>query len=249
MGQVGSAGDNAAMESFFALLQKNVLDRQRWATRDELRIAIVTWIERTYHRRRRQAALGRLTPIEYETIMTTTATRRPDPTCHLLVQQTRRPQSEEVHAAFRTRSGALSLAASMVRPAARAAGASRFSERCGPVSTSLSGREAPQSASAKAVAAARASASCCDLDSPVIVSSPGAGLCWPETKASARSSPPWARQRETLVVQWLPPRASAMARHSQPACASPVARTETPALADQGRDPSPARGRPRSAQS
>ena len=42
----------------------------RWATRDELRIAIVTWIERTYHRRRRQAALGRLTPIEYETIMT-----------------------------------------------------------------------------------------------------------------------------------------------------------------------------------
>jgi len=70
MGQVGSAGDNAAMESFFALLQKNVLDRRRWTTRDTLRIAIVTWIERTYHRRRRQAALGRLTPIEYETIMT-----------------------------------------------------------------------------------------------------------------------------------------------------------------------------------
>lgn len=71
MGQVGSAGDNAAMESFFALLQKNVLDRRhRWATRDELRIAIVTWIERTYHRRRRQTALGRLTPIEYEMIMT-----------------------------------------------------------------------------------------------------------------------------------------------------------------------------------
>jgi len=71
MGQVGSAGDNAAMESFFALLQRNVLDRQRrWATRDELRIEIVTWIERTYHRRRRQTALGRLTPIEYETIMT-----------------------------------------------------------------------------------------------------------------------------------------------------------------------------------
>jgi transposase InsO family protein len=71
MGQVGSAGDNAAMESFFALLQRNVLNRRcRWATRDELRIEIVTWIERTYHRRRRQAALGRLTPIEYETIMT-----------------------------------------------------------------------------------------------------------------------------------------------------------------------------------
>ena len=69
MGQVGAAGDNAAMESFFSLLQKNVLDRKRWRTREELRIAIITWIERTYHRRRRQARLGRLTPIEYETIM------------------------------------------------------------------------------------------------------------------------------------------------------------------------------------
>jgi transposase InsO family protein len=74
MGRVGAAGDNAAMESFFSLLQKNVLDRRSWNTREDLRIAIVTWIERTYHRRRRQAALGRLTPVEYELIMTTTAT-------------------------------------------------------------------------------------------------------------------------------------------------------------------------------
>jgi transposase InsO family protein len=75
MGRVGAAGDNAAMESFFSLLQKNVLNRQPWATREDLRIAIVTWIERTYHRRRRQDALGRLTPIEYEAIMTTPATQ------------------------------------------------------------------------------------------------------------------------------------------------------------------------------
>jgi putative transposase len=73
MGRVGAAGDNAAMESFFSLLQKNVLDRHPWRTREELRIAIVKWIERTYHRRRRQAALGRLTPVEYELIMTPTA--------------------------------------------------------------------------------------------------------------------------------------------------------------------------------
>ena len=63
------------MESFFALLQKNVLNRRSWTTRQELRIAIVTWIERTYHRRRRQAALGRLTPVEYEMIMSLTATQ------------------------------------------------------------------------------------------------------------------------------------------------------------------------------
>ena len=56
------------MGSFFALLQKNVLDRQRWSTREQLRLAIITWIERTYHRRRRQRRLGRPTPIEYETI-------------------------------------------------------------------------------------------------------------------------------------------------------------------------------------
>ncbi len=68
MGRVGACGDNAAMESFFALLQKNVLDRQRWTTREELRLEIITWIERTYHRRRRQRRLGRLTPIEFETL-------------------------------------------------------------------------------------------------------------------------------------------------------------------------------------
>jgi transposase InsO family protein len=73
MGRVGGAGDNAAMESFFALLQKNVLNRRSWATREDLRSAIVWWIERTYHRKRRQAALGRLTPIEFETMMATPA--------------------------------------------------------------------------------------------------------------------------------------------------------------------------------
>lgn len=68
MGRVGACGDNAAMESFFSLLQKNVLNQQRWDTREELRLAIVIWIERTYHRRRRQRGLGKLTPIEFETI-------------------------------------------------------------------------------------------------------------------------------------------------------------------------------------
>ncbi len=68
MGRVAACADNAAMESFFSLLQKNVLNSKSWATREELHLAIVHWIERTYHRRRRQRALGKLTPIEYETI-------------------------------------------------------------------------------------------------------------------------------------------------------------------------------------
>ena len=68
MGRVGACGDNAAMESFFALVQKNVLNKRRWATREQLRLELVIWIEKTYHRRRRQRVLGRLTPIEFEII-------------------------------------------------------------------------------------------------------------------------------------------------------------------------------------
>ncbi|SBN40315.1 ISMsm7 transposase [Propionibacterium freudenreichii] len=74
MGRVGACGDNAAMESFFALLQKNVLDRRSWGTREELRLAIVSWIEGKYHRKRRQRRLGKLTPIEFELIMNPAAT-------------------------------------------------------------------------------------------------------------------------------------------------------------------------------
>ena len=66
MGRVGAAGDNAAMESFWSLLQTNVLNQQRWTTRQDLRLAIVVWIERKYHRQRAQDSLGGLTPIEFE---------------------------------------------------------------------------------------------------------------------------------------------------------------------------------------
>lgn len=55
------------MESFFALLQNNVLDRQSWKYREDLTVAVISWIETTYHRRRRQRGLGRMTPIELET--------------------------------------------------------------------------------------------------------------------------------------------------------------------------------------
>jgi transposase InsO family protein len=45
MGRAGSALDNAMMESFFGTLQRELLDRQRWATRAELASAIFEWIE------------------------------------------------------------------------------------------------------------------------------------------------------------------------------------------------------------
>jgi putative transposase len=71
MGRVAAAGDNAAMESFHSLLQKNVLNRRRWRTRAELRYEVITWIEHTYNRRRRQRALGKLTPVEFELALAT----------------------------------------------------------------------------------------------------------------------------------------------------------------------------------
>ena len=70
MGRVSSAGDNAAMESFYSLLQKNVLDRRRWRTSDDLAYEIIYWIEHTYNRRRRQRGLGKLTPVEFELAFT-----------------------------------------------------------------------------------------------------------------------------------------------------------------------------------
>lgn len=56
------------MESCLSLLQKNLLDRGSWATRLELRLAIVRWLEKIYHRKRRRGR-GKLTPVEFETMI------------------------------------------------------------------------------------------------------------------------------------------------------------------------------------
>jgi putative transposase len=77
MSRVGACGGNVAQESFFAVLQRNVLDRKRWSTRAELRLAIVTWIERSYHRPRRQRALGGLTPDRLRTARRNQSQPRP----------------------------------------------------------------------------------------------------------------------------------------------------------------------------
>ncbi|WP_207635415.1 IS3 family transposase [Thermaerobacter subterraneus] len=66
MGSVGDALDNAVAESFYATLQTELLDRQTWTTRDQLRMAIFEYVEGFYNRRRRHSALGYLSPYEYE---------------------------------------------------------------------------------------------------------------------------------------------------------------------------------------
>ena len=66
MGRVGSALDNAMMESFFGTLQRELLDRKRWKTRAELASAIFEWIEAWYNPRRRHTSIANLSPVDYE---------------------------------------------------------------------------------------------------------------------------------------------------------------------------------------
>jgi putative transposase len=66
MGAVGSAYDNAMMESFWGRMQVELLNRQRWTTRIELATAIHDYIELWHNTRRRHSALGMLTPVEAE---------------------------------------------------------------------------------------------------------------------------------------------------------------------------------------
>jgi transposase InsO family protein len=65
---------NALAESFFSSLQVELLDRQSWATRQQLANAIFEWIEAWYNPTRRHSALDYLSPIDYERAHTPTAT-------------------------------------------------------------------------------------------------------------------------------------------------------------------------------
>ncbi len=66
MGSIGDCYDNAVIESFWARMQVELLDRQRWSTRVELANAIFEYLEIFHNRKRRHSALGMLTPVEYE---------------------------------------------------------------------------------------------------------------------------------------------------------------------------------------
>lgn len=66
MGAVGSAYDNAMMESFWARMQVELLNRKHWNTRIELANAIFEYLEVFHNRRRRHSSLGMLTPEGFE---------------------------------------------------------------------------------------------------------------------------------------------------------------------------------------
>jgi putative transposase len=66
MGSVGDCFDNAMAESFFASLECELIDRSRWRTHTDARMAIFDYIECFYNPRRRHSALGYLSPAQFE---------------------------------------------------------------------------------------------------------------------------------------------------------------------------------------
>jgi putative transposase len=66
MGSVGDAYDNAMCESFFATLECELLERRKFQTKAEARMAVFQFIEGWYNPGRRHSALGYMSPINYE---------------------------------------------------------------------------------------------------------------------------------------------------------------------------------------
>jgi putative transposase len=66
MGSVGDAYDNAMAESFFATLERELLNRRRFKTQTEAKMAVFEWIEGWYNPHRRHSSLGRISPVNFE---------------------------------------------------------------------------------------------------------------------------------------------------------------------------------------
>jgi len=65
-GSVGDCYDNALCESFFATLECECLDQQRFKNQREGRMAVFDFIEAFYNPCRRHSGLGYLSPVNYE---------------------------------------------------------------------------------------------------------------------------------------------------------------------------------------
>ena len=66
VGAAGSCYDNAMAESFFATLEKELIDRSDWATPADARAAVFEYIEVFYNRIRRHSGTGYLSPAAFE---------------------------------------------------------------------------------------------------------------------------------------------------------------------------------------
>ena len=66
MSRKGNCWDNAVVESFFGTLKQELMNRRLFATREEARQAIFSYIEVWYNRKRRHSSLGYVSPVEFE---------------------------------------------------------------------------------------------------------------------------------------------------------------------------------------
>jgi putative transposase len=78
MGSVGDAYDNAMAESFFATLEREVLNRRRFKSQTEARMAIFEWIEGWYNPHRRHSGLGYRSPVNFERVHWQSRARNPE---------------------------------------------------------------------------------------------------------------------------------------------------------------------------
>ena len=72
MGSVGDCFDHALVESFYATVACELIDRRHWRTRQEARVEVFWWLEAVHNRTRRHSSLGYLSPMEYEARLSTT---------------------------------------------------------------------------------------------------------------------------------------------------------------------------------
>ncbi len=63
---MGDALDSAMAESFFATLERELLDRRRCTTQTEAELAVFEWIEGWYNPHRCHSSLGRISPVNFE---------------------------------------------------------------------------------------------------------------------------------------------------------------------------------------
>jgi transposase InsO family protein len=66
MSRKGDCYDNALMESFFATLKGECVDRQRWPSHAQARQMLCEYLEVFDNRQRRHSALEYLSPVAYE---------------------------------------------------------------------------------------------------------------------------------------------------------------------------------------
>jgi putative transposase len=88
MGSVGDAYDNAMAESFFATLERELLNRRRFKTQPEAKMAVFEWIEGWYNPHRRHSSLGYRSPVNYERSHQRSSQARPPKSFYRLQRQT-----------------------------------------------------------------------------------------------------------------------------------------------------------------